>query len=214
MPHVLSTSACGCSWKGAALMSSKDSWKTAALMRSCRLVLEMMILTLWRDAVSMTTAIATCGPFAPCLISSNLYQLVPLLRKSDVWTLLKLGLSSALSIDGVNCSHAVLSSTDAALTSSVVTQLTRVLLTWNRRKHTGRLDTTRFFQLSCPSCSVVSSSLAADDTIRCWAVANACSAEPCRFLAFTASSESQCASGHCLSCHEPSRSEHVQTVDV
>ena len=90
---------------------------TAALMRSCRLVLEMMILTLLEDADFVTTSIAACltrmkGPSAPCLISSNQCQLAPSPRGSDVWALLMLGLSSALSINGVNCSHAVYSSID------------------------------------------------------------------------------------------------------
>ena len=131
-----------------------------------------------------------------------------------------LGITHAWSVEhalnhcGSTGLHAVYSSNVPTSTSSVVRQLARVSLTWNRRKHTGRLATERCFSLSGPSCSVVSSSLAADDSIRCWAAANACSAEPCRCLAFTASSESQCASGHYLSCHEPSRSEHVQTVDV
>ena len=74
LPHsgylALRTSACDCSWWSAALMSS---------VSSCRLVLEMVILTLLRDADSMTTSIATClmrmsGPSAPCLISSDQYQ--------------------------------------------------------------------------------------------------------------------------------------------
>ena len=47
-----------------------------------------------------------------------------------------LGLSSTISIDGVNRSHAVYSSNDSTSPSSVVTQPTRVSLTWNRRKHT------------------------------------------------------------------------------
>ena len=63
-------------------MSSASSHDTAALVRSCRLVLEMMILTLLGDADSMTTFIATClmltnGPTAPCLVSSYQYQLAP-----------------------------------------------------------------------------------------------------------------------------------------
>ena len=41
-------------------MSSMGSQNTTAFMRSCRLVLEMIILTLLRDADSMTTSLATC----------------------------------------------------------------------------------------------------------------------------------------------------------
>ena len=105
----------------------------------------------------------------------------------------------------VNCLHAMYSSNVPTSTSSVVRQLARVSLTWDRRKHKRRLATIRCFYLSDSSCSIVSSSLTADDLIRCWVAANACSAEPCRCLAFTALSASQCVSGHYLSCHEPSR---------
>ena len=46
----------------------------------------------------------------------------------------------------------------------------RSLVDMEWRKHTGRLATVRFFSLSGPSCSVFSSSLAADDSIRGWAL--------------------------------------------
>ena len=77
------------------------------------------------------------GPSAPCLISSDQCQLAPSPRGSDVWALLMLGLSSTLSINGVSCSHAVYSSTDSMLISSVVAQPARILLTWNRRNTLG-----------------------------------------------------------------------------
>ena len=97
---ALHASACGCSWWSAALTRN-----TADLMRSCRLVLEMLILTLLRDADFMTTSITTClmrmsGPSAPCVVSSNQYQVAPSPRGSDVWALRMLGLASTLSIHG------------------------------------------------------------------------------------------------------------------
>ena len=67
------------------------------------------------------------------------------------------------------------------------------LLDMNRRKHKETGHTALLLAL-WPSCSIVSSSLTADDLIHCWVAANACSAEPCRCLAFTASPESQCIS--------------------
>ena len=77
---------------------------------------------------------------------------------------LMFGLSSTLSTNGVNFSHAVYSSTDATSISSVVTQLTRVSLTWIGENTPGRLATVRVFSLSGPSCSVVSSSLSKQTT--------------------------------------------------
>ena len=55
-------------------------------MRSCRLVLEMMILALEKCCLMRMN-----GPSAPCLITSNQYQLAPSPRGSDVWALLMLG---------------------------------------------------------------------------------------------------------------------------
>ena len=113
----------------------------------------------------MTTFIATClmhtnGPSAPNLISSCQYQLAPSPRGSDVWALLMLGLARTLSINGVNHSHAVLTNVPTS-TSSVVRQLARVSLTWNKGEHTGRLVTVRCFLALWPlllHCFIVSHS--------------------------------------------------------
>ena len=91
-------------------MSSRSSYNTAALMRSCRLVLETMILKLLGDADSVTTFIETClmrtnGPYTPCLIISYQYQLAPSPRRSDVWALLMLGL---VSVPSINCGSILL----------------------------------------------------------------------------------------------------------
>ena len=84
--------------------TSMSSHNTAALVRFCRLVLEMMILTLLGDADSMTTFIEACrmrtnSPSAPSLFSYYQHQWALSPRRSDVWALLMLGRSSTPSIN-------------------------------------------------------------------------------------------------------------------
>ena len=180
-------------------MSSTSSWNTAALMRSCRLVLQMMILTLLRDADSMTTSISTClmRVNGPSFISSNQCQLAPLLRGSDIWALLKLGLSSTLSINGVNLLER------CVLTDRFHVDLKRGSLTQVGETHweTGHSTLLPALWLLLHRCFIVSRSRRTR-----YVVGPLPTLVPLKsvvVLPCTASSESQCASGHCLSCHEP-----------